>query len=103
MTKPLVVTIPHHLGKDEAIRRIKSGLGHVRSSFGAHLAGVEETWSAERCDFRVAVLGQTATGSIEVGDEQVRLEVILPWMLAVLAEKAQRLIRKEGQLMLEKK
>jgi len=103
MAKPLVVSISHHLGKEEAIRRIKSGLAHVRSTFGTHLAGVQETWSAERCDFRVALLGQTATGNIEVSDDRVRLEVVLPWVLAVLAEKAQRLIKKEGQLMLEKK
>jgi Putative polyhydroxyalkanoic acid system protein (PHA_gran_rgn) len=103
MSKPLIVSIPHHLGTEEATRRIKSGLAQVRSSFGTHLASVEETWSAERCEFRVGLLGQTARGTIEVAADNVRLEVVLPWMLAMLAEKAQRLIRKEGQLMLEKK
>jgi hypothetical protein len=33
----------------------------------------------------------------------VRLEVVLPWLLAKIAEKVQPLIRKEGTLMLEKK
>jgi hypothetical protein len=32
----------------------------------------------------------------------VRLEVALPWLLAVLAEKFTPAIRKEGTLMLEK-
>jgi hypothetical protein len=32
----------------------------------------------------------------------VRLEVALPWLLAVLAEKSTPAIRKEGTLMLEK-
>jgi hypothetical protein len=103
MSKPVIVSIPHQLGKEEATRRIKSGLAHVRSGFGAHLAAVEETWSAERCNFRVGILGQTARGTIDVADDTVRLELILPWMLALLAERAQRLITKEGQLMLEKK
>jgi Putative polyhydroxyalkanoic acid system protein (PHA_gran_rgn) len=103
MSKPLVVSIPHQLGKDEAARRIKAGLAQVRSTFGTHLAALDEAWSSERCDFRVRLLGQTASGNIEVADDSVRLELVLPWMLAMLAERAQRLIKREGQLMLEKK
>jgi hypothetical protein len=104
MSKPLIVSIPHQLGKKEAVRRIRSGLAQVRSAFGTHLAAVEETWPAEeQCAFRVRLLGQTASGTIDVGEDSVRLEVLLPWMLALLADKAQRLITREGQLMLERK
>ena len=34
MSVPLVVSIPHHLGKDEAHRRLKNGLAEVGTSFG---------------------------------------------------------------------
>ncbi|MFY9696276.1 MAG: polyhydroxyalkanoic acid synthase, partial [Xanthobacteraceae bacterium] len=65
MSKPLVVSIPHHLGKDEAVRRLKSGLGSVRTSYG-HLFNVqEETWSDNRLQFRVSALGQAASGTID--------------------------------------
>ena len=40
MPKPLVVSIPHQLGKDEALRRLQSGLGNVRSNFG-HLFTIQ--------------------------------------------------------------
>jgi hypothetical protein len=33
----------------------------------------------------------------------VRLEVVLPWLLARFAQAAQRVIGQKGQLMLEKK
>ena len=33
MSKPLVVSIPHRLGKDEAVRRLKSGLTSARTEF----------------------------------------------------------------------
>jgi hypothetical protein len=36
-------------------------------------------------------------------DDHVRLEVVLPWLLAKVAETIQPLIRKEGTLLLEKK
>jgi len=103
MSKPLVISIPHRLGKDEAVRRLKSGLGGVRTNFGHLFSVEEETWSGERLEFRVSVLGQKASGDIEVADDQVTLKVMLPWLLAKLAEAAQPLIRKEGSLMLERK
>jgi hypothetical protein len=103
MSKPLVVSIPHHLGKDEAVRRLKSGLAGVRAQYG-HLFNVqEETWSGDQLAFRVSALAQTISGTIDVADDHVTLQVALPWLLAKLAEAVQPLIRREGTLMLEKK
>jgi hypothetical protein len=103
MAKPIVVTISHRLGKDEAVRRLKSGLGNARTNF-AHLFTVqEETWTGDHLAFRVSALGQTVSGGIDVLDDQVTLQVVLPWLLAKIAEAIQPLIRKEGTLMLEKK
>jgi hypothetical protein len=103
MSKPIVVSIPHRLGKEEAIRRLKSGLGRMRTDFGHLLAVQEEIWSGDHLQFQVSALGQAAGGSIDVAEDHVRLEVTLPWLLAKLAEKIQPMIRKEGTLMLEKK
>jgi hypothetical protein len=103
MSKPLIVSIPHRLGKDEALRRIKSGLGTVRTSYGQILAIEEETWTGDRLAFHVAALGQRASGTIDVRESDVQLEVTLPWLLHKLAERITPTIRKEGVLMLEKK
>lgn len=103
MSKPIIVSIPHRLGKDEAIRRLKSGLGQMRTNYGHLLAVQEEIWNDDRLLFQVSALGQAAAGIIDVAEDHVRLEVTLPWLLAKLAEKIQPMIRKEGTLMLEKK
>jgi hypothetical protein len=103
MSQPLVVTIPHRLGKDEAVRRLKSGLGTVRTSFGHLLTIQEEQWTGEHLQFQVSALKQNASGTLDVADDHVRLEVTLPWLLAKLAERIAPAIRKEGTLMLEKK
>ena len=103
MSKPIVVSIPHRLGKEEAIRRLKSGLGSMRTNFGHLLAVQEEIWTGDHLQFQVSALGQAAAGIIDVAEDHVRLEVTLPWLLAKLAEKIQPMIRKEGTLMLEKK
>jgi Putative polyhydroxyalkanoic acid system protein (PHA_gran_rgn) len=103
MSAPLLVTIPHRLGKDEAVRRLQSGLGSVRSSYGHIFAIEEEIWTGEHLQFRVRALGQVASGTIVVAEDRVDLQVFLPWLLAKVAAAIQPLVRKEGTLLLEKK
>jgi hypothetical protein len=103
MSEPLIVVIPHSLGKDEALRRIKGGIGRAQSEFARLMSVEEEAWTGDRLTFRVAALGQRAAGFIDVYEGAVRLEVTLPWLLAKFARAAQRVIGQKGQLMLEKK
>lgn len=103
MSAPLTVSIPHRLGKEEAVRRLQSGLAKVRVNYG-HLFNVqEETWTDNRLQFRVSALGQAVSGTLEVLEDRVDLQVFLPWLLARLAGAIQPLVRKEGTLLLEKK
>lgn len=103
MTAPLVVSIPHRLGRQEAVRRIKNGLGRARTDFGHLMSIEEESWTGDRVAFRLRALGQAASGVIDVQEDHLRLEVSLPWLLAKLSEKLIPAIRKEGTLLLEKK
>lgn len=103
MSKPFTVAIPHRLGRDEALRRLKSGLTNVRTNYGHLIAVQEERWEDNRLSFRVAAIGQTASGTLDVLEDHVMLVVELPWLLARFASAIQPLVRKEGTLMLEKK
>jgi hypothetical protein len=103
MTKPLVVSIPHSLGKAEAARRLQTGVAQMKSQFGDKIASVDETWTGDRMDFRVGAMGQTVAGHLVVNEETVQVELQLPWILAMIAEKAKTFIQKQGTLMLEKK
>ena len=51
---------------------------------------------------KMATLGQIATGQVDVADDHVRVQVVLPWLLQRFAEMAQATIRKRGQLLLTK-
>ena len=65
MPAPLVVSIPHSLGREEAIRRLKTGLG--RAASGLPVMSVdEERWEDNRMNFRVRALGQAAAGHVDV-------------------------------------
>jgi Putative polyhydroxyalkanoic acid system protein (PHA_gran_rgn) len=101
MSKPLIVSIPHRLGREEAARRIKSGFSAARTNYSAFVTFHEEAWTGDHLAFNVSALGQTASGVLDVADDHVRLEVTLPWLLAKVAEKLAPAIRKEATLMLE--
>jgi Putative polyhydroxyalkanoic acid system protein (PHA_gran_rgn) len=102
MSAPLVVSIPHRLGREEATRRLKGGLSRATASIPV-LHVDEERWDGDRMDFRVRALGQIAAGHIDVADDHVQLEVVLPWLLQRFAEMAQVAIRKRGNVLLTKR
>jgi hypothetical protein len=102
MSAPLIVSIPHRLGRDEAARRLKAGLTRAAASISI-LKVDEETWQDNRMIFRVRALGQAASGHLDVADDHVRLEVTLPWLLQRFAEVAQVAIKNRGNLLLTKR
>ena len=103
MRETITVTIPHRLGKEEALRRIKNGIGEARITFASILAVKEETWSGDTLAFRVSALAQEVAGTVAVAEDRVKLDVELPWLLVKLAKVIAPAIKKEGTLMLEKK
>jgi Putative polyhydroxyalkanoic acid system protein (PHA_gran_rgn) len=99
MSKPFVATVSHQLTRQEAKSRIQAGLGQIRMLF----PGFEERWTGDQMDFRVAAMGQTVTGRIEVLDDAARIEVHLPEVLAWFGTRIGRQITRQAALMLEKK
>ena len=103
MAKPLVVVIPHQLGKAEARRRLEAGITQLKQTFGGQYTSVEESWTGDTLQFRVTAVGQAISGTLEVSEDSARVELQLPWMLALIAQKAQRFLQREGTLLLDKK
>jgi hypothetical protein len=102
MSAPLIVSIPHRLGQEEATRRLKAGLTRAAASVPV-LKVDEERWEDNRMIFRIRALGQAASGHLDVADDHVRLEVTLPWLLQRFAEVAQVAIKNRGNLLLTKR
>src|ERR1700690_236041 len=102
MSAPLIVSIPHRLGREEAARRLKAGL--TRGALSIPVLKVdEEHWGDNKMFVGIRALGQAASGHIDVADDHVRLEVTLPWLLQRFAEAAQIAIRNRGTLLLGKR
>lgn len=102
MPGPLIVSIPHSLGREEAMRRLKTGLSRAAARVPI-LSVDEERWEDNRMIFRVRALGQAANGHVDVAEDHVKVEVTLPFLLQRFAELAQAAIRERGKLLLTKK
>ena len=103
MSKAVTLTIPHELGRAEARRRLDEGFASFSQHMGVAAGVLSKSWTGDRLSFALAALGQQISGTIDVDDAAVRVEVLLPNLLAVMADKVKGRLKKEGQLLLEKK
>jgi hypothetical protein len=103
MSTPVTVSVPHRLGKDEATRRLKSGLSRMANNLGGIIKIEQEVWTGDRLSFQMQGLGQHAAGTIDVRDDSLLIAVTLPWLLAKIADQFMPKLKKEATLLLEKK
>ncbi len=104
MVKPLVVMIPHQLGRAEARRRLETGLGSAQELLGkAGIRMAEATWQGDQLNFLVGAMNQNVDGQIDVDEDSVRVEVRMPMLLSLFAGKVRALIDSNGTKLLTKK
>lgn len=104
MAKPLIVEIPHDLGRDEAKRRLEQGSGKAKAAAEKGGIRVERMdWAGDTLNFAAGALGQKLDGQVDVLPDHVRMEIRLPLLLGVFTEKVRALLNKEGAKLLTKK
>jgi hypothetical protein len=100
MPEPVVVSIPHALGKAEALRRLKPGFARATANIPL-LKFDEQTWTNNRMAFRAYSMGQVVSGTVDVGESDVRLEVCRGSCRG--SQEPCRPLSKSAHLLLEKK
>ena len=86
MRKPIVVTVPHRLGREEAKRRLIDGLQDVSEQIAASHASLDYCWEKYRINFSVTAMRQRLEGHTDVEDELIRISIRLPVLLYMLAD-----------------
>src|SRR4051812_38217918 len=102
-TKTLSVNIPHRLAQDEARQRLQNGITDLKSKYAGKVADVAETWNGNQMNFKMTAMGQSITGRVDVLPEAVKLDIDLPWLFAMFAEKFKPQVEAEARKMLEQK
>jgi len=101
MSKTIKVSLPHHTTPAQAKAKIVTGLADARQKYGKHLTQTVDTWTSEdRLEFKSTVLGQTVTGRLHIDAENVNVELDLPMLLSMFANKIRPQIESEGRKLL---
>jgi hypothetical protein len=100
MTKPITIDLPHKLGADEAKRRIAGGIGRL-AHYVPGGADVRSSWSGNRLDLVVGAMGQEVNCTIDVQERIVRVEMLLPPLLAMFGGKIRDALTRRGTELLE--
>ncbi|MGH7213980.1 MAG: polyhydroxyalkanoic acid system family protein [Tepidisphaeraceae bacterium] len=101
--KTITISVPHDLPQAEVKSRLQTKVADLRHQHASKIAQVEEHWDGDRLDFRVAAMGQTLTGRIDVQPKMLVIQVDLPWLLAMLAQRLEPQVTQEARKMLESK
>ena len=104
MATPITITIPHKLSRAEATARVNASVdGFKQQMAKVGLGHMRHDWAGDRFSFHAQALGQAITGRIDVSENELRIEVDLPALLAGFAEKIRGRLRREGPKLLEKR
>ncbi|MFL9840558.1 polyhydroxyalkanoic acid system family protein [Sphingomonas sp. ST-64] len=100
MADPVIVDIPHKLGREGARARLAGGVGKIGSMFPGG-GSVQERWEGDTLHFTVTAMGQSVASRLDVHDDRVHAEVDLPPMLALFAGKIREKLQREAPKLLE--
>lgn len=90
MTKSIVLTIPHQLGREKACARAREGMEQLRRRYLEKVARAEIVWAGDVANVTVEALGQTALATIAIFDDHARIDLRLPGLLGMLSGKSRR-------------
>jgi putative polyhydroxyalkanoate system protein len=95
----LSVAIPHQLPKPAAKLRIEELIDQLQQQYGS-MGQVQKNWSGDTLAFTISASGMSVSGHVYVEDQLVRVEVPLPWALAMFTGTIKNQIEQEGRKLL---
>lgn len=87
------VTVPHALGQQEAVDRLKSMLSHVKEKYAGQISNLEESWHDTGGEFSFSAMGFKTNGTVQIEHQEVRVNGHLPLAAALFKGRIEEAIR----------
>ena len=101
MSVPVVIDVPHQLGRAGARERLRSRIGELGGHMPGGVGEVRSSWPSEdEMALEISAMGQTIPAKLEILDAVVRVHVSLPPMLAYFSGMIGAAVRDEGTKLL---
>jgi hypothetical protein len=95
------VSVPHRLGRDEALVRVQKFLDQVRQNYGDDVSNVRGQWNENRLEFGFAARGLAVQGTLLVEDHAVHVSGPLPLAAMFFRGRIELQIRTELEKLLQ--
>lgn len=95
------INVPHELGKDDALTRIKDILVQAKAQYGDKISDLQENWTDDGGTFSFKAMGFKISGAMTVTDSNVEIVGDYPFAAlpfkgtieSTLRERAERLLQ----------
>ncbi|MCA9860317.1 MAG: polyhydroxyalkanoic acid system family protein [Thermomicrobiales bacterium] len=94
------ITVPHQLGKDEALTRMKEMLGQAQHDGADRISDLQETWNADGGTYSFNASGFTVNGALAVTDSAVEITVDYPIAARPFKSKIESTLRDRTESLL---
>lgn len=95
--------VPHDLGKEEALSRIKGMLGKLKQEQQDKISNLEEEWKGDGGTFQFTTQGFDLSGTLRVHDSYIDIDATIPFVVSLFSGKIKEMIEKKaGELLASK-
>ena len=83
------------------LEMLETGLAEMTSKLPGGMAKIDQRWEGDRLLFSALISGQSISGSLDVLADAVKMEIVLPGILGLIAGKIGGRLKDEGQKLLK--
>lgn len=94
------MNIPHSLGREEAMNRIRQLLENVQQRFAGQVSDIRQDWSDNEGTFSFSVMNMPVSGKLTVNNNDVALDGKLPLAASLFQGKIKAVIMEEARKVL---
>ena len=83
----MIIKIKHRLSKIEALDRIKTLLENIKIEYISEFEDLHEQWDSDKGMFNLKIKGYKVSGTVQSKDSLIELNLNLPLVAILFAEK----------------
>ena len=94
------MSVSHNLPKEEALKRIKTLLGEVKTQFAENIYNLNERWDGDTGTFSFSAMGFSVSGTLTVKPDSVELAGNLPLAAGFFKGKIEKVVKERAKTLL---
>jgi hypothetical protein len=96
----LTLEVPHSLGLEEAMRRLKDKFAAARAEHQGRVSNLREEWRDHTLSFAFQAMGMAVSGTVAVEPAQVKMNAELPFAATFFKGAIEQRLRQEVSTLL---